>query len=402
VENAVTGERLLFLLKPGELALKKGNKAAFERALLRNLAALLRGTGARVRTRGGHAGGRYFVEAPVEAKAAVEEALGRLFGIAGWALARQAEKTVEAVTAAAVSEARADLEAETAAPVTSFKIEARRTDKSFPLDSYGIGRAAGDAVTAACPGLRVNVHNPGLTINIEIRERAYVYGRSTPGLRGLPVGTAGRGLLLLSGGIDSPAAGYLMLSRGMGLDAVYFHAFPYTSEEARQKVVTLARILSRYSLGTRLFTIGFTDVETRIKDRAPEAWATVLLRMAMMEAAAAMARERRYKALVTGESLAQVASQTVENLAVTGSRAGSLPVLRPLIGLDKEAITLLSQRIGTYETSILPYADCCTLFSPPHPVLRAGLSEAEALYAGLELGPLIEAALCDRRTDQDA
>jgi thiamine biosynthesis protein ThiI len=206
------------------------------------------------------------------------------------------------------------------------------------------------------------------------------------------VGTAGRGLLLLSGGIDSPVAGYMMASRGMKIDAVYFHAYPYTSEEARQKTIRMAELVGRHSMGIRLYTVGYTAVQTRIKDKAPEAWSTVLLRMAMMEGAERIAKLRRSKCLITGESLSQVASQTIENIACTGSRV-KIPALRPLIGMDKDAIIRKAVEIGSYETSILPYQDCCALFSPPHPVLRGDPAEAAGLYEALDLGELIGAAI---------
>jgi thiamine biosynthesis protein ThiI len=318
----------------------------------------------------------------------VEEALDRLFGITGWAKVRAVEKSPGAVLRACVEEGRLLRER----GVRSFKIEARRTDKGFPLDSYGICREGGAAVRGAFPDFPVDVHKPGEIIRVEIRERAYVYGGERRGRRGLPPGTAGRGLLLLSGGIDSPAAGYMIASRGMRIDGVHFHAWPYTSEEARQKVIRLGEILGRYSLGLRLYTPGFTEVQRRIKERAPPAWATVLLRMAMMECAEKLARRTGAKCLITGESLSQVASQTIENITCIQSRTG-LPVLRPLIGMDKEDITRLAQSAGSYETSILPYEDCCVLFSPPHPVLRGRVEEAGEFYEKLEAGPLIEEAL---------
>jgi thiamine biosynthesis protein ThiI len=314
--------------------------------------------------------------------------LGRAFGITGWAKTRTTEKTVEAVLAACVEEGRFLSKG----GIRTFKIEARRTDKSFPLDSYGICREAGRAVAEAVPGLTVDVREPQGVIRVEIRERAYVYGNGRRGLRGLPPGTAGRGLLLLSGGIDSPAAGWMMAGRGMRIDAIYFHAWPYTSEEARQKVIRLAEILGRRALGVRLYTPGFPAVQQRIRERAPAEWATVLLRMAMMEAAEKLARKTGAKCLITGESLSQVASQTIENLSCIQSRTG-LPVLRPLIGMDKEDIIRLASAIGTYETSILPYEDCCVLFSPPHPILRGKPEEARDLYGKLELAPLITEAL---------
>jgi thiamine biosynthesis protein ThiI len=384
MEQAEQTEKSVYLLKLGELVLKGGNREGFEGVLRRNLAALLRGSGAQI----SGAGGRLYVRCAPEKEGTVEEALDRLLGIAGWAKTRRVEKNLEAVLRACVEEGRG-LHAEGA---RNFKIEARRTDKSFPLDSYGLCREAGAAVAAAIPGFPVDVRNPGGIIRVEIRERAYVYGQNRRGLRGLPPGTAGRGLLLLSGGIDSPVAGYMMISRGMRIDAVYFHAWPYTSEEAREKAIRLGEILGRYSLGIRVYTPGFTEVQRRIKERAPQRWATVLLRMAMMECAEKLARKTGAKCLITGESLSQVASQTIENITCVQSRV-RLPALRPLIGMDKEDIIRIAQSIGTYETSILPYEDCCVLFSPPHPVLRGRVEEAETLYESLEAAPLIDEAL---------
>ena len=375
---------ITYLVKPGELTLKGGNRKDFENALCKNLAALLKGSGAQVINKNG----RFFVHCPQAMENMAEDALDRLMGISGWAKTRTVEKTPEAVSAACVEEGKLLWEKGT----TTFKIEARRTDKSFPLDSYQIRCLAGDAVRREVPGLKVDVHKPAGVIEVEIRDKAYIYGNAREGRRGLPVGTAGRGLLLLSGGIDSPVAGYMMASRGMALDAVYFHAYPYTSDEAREKAEQLAEIVGRYTLGIRLFAVGFTPVQVRIKEKAPEAWRTVLLRMAMMECAEKLALKRRDKCLISGESLSQVASQTIENISCTQSRV-KLPVLRPLIGMNKEDIISLAQNIGTYETSILPYQDCCVLFSPPHPVLKGDPFEAGRLYEELEAGPLIEEAL---------
>jgi thiamine biosynthesis protein ThiI len=334
--------------------------------------------------------GRFFVRCADEDRSVVEDALSRLMGIAGWARTQSHPKTVDAVLRACIEEGKELFER----GIATFKIEARRTDKSFPLDSYMLRSEAGKAVLDAVPGLSVDVHKPGGIIQIEIREKAYIYSNARKGLGGLPVGTAGRGLLLLSGGIDSPVAGFLMASRGMGIDAIHFHAYPYTSAEARQKVIRLAEIAGRYCMGIRLYIAGFTAVQTRIKERAPLAWTTVLLRMAMMECAEKLALKIKSKCLITGESLSQVASQTIENVSCVQSRIG-LPVLRPLIGMDKDAIIRKAEQIGTYETSILPYEDCCVLFSPPHPVLRGDPAEASALYENLELEALIAEALGD-------
>ncbi|MDR2510444.1 MAG: tRNA 4-thiouridine(8) synthase ThiI [Spirochaetaceae bacterium] len=377
----------VFLLKPGEITLKAGNKAFFEKVLCHNLAAMLKGSGARITRQDG----RFFVRC--EEPARVEAALPRLAGITGWAQAAVTEKTMEAILDAAVSEAKKAA----AAGHTSFKVEARRADKSFPLTSHDINRAAGEAVLEALPALKVNVREPGFTLRIEIRDKAYVYGAEKRGIRGLPSGTAGRGLLLLSGGIDSPVAGFMMAARGMSLAALYFHAYPYTSDEAKEKVITLAAILREYTINLKLYVLSVTEIQRRIKEGAPEEWATVLLRMAMMEAATVLARYDKCKCIITGESLAQVASQTIDNITCTESRAG-LPVLRPLIGMDKEDITKKAIDIGTYQTSILPHNDCCSLFSPVHPILHGSLEEASAIYSALNLTPLIEEALNTRET----
>ena len=373
-----------YLIKPGELTLKGGNRRAFENILRRNLAALLRGSGAQIVS----GNGRLFVRCQEGSEPKTEDALNRLIGISAWAKTRIAEKKPDEVAAACIEEARLIRQR----GILTFKIEARRTDKSFPLDSYQIRCLAGDAVQKEVPDLKVDVRRPGAVIEVEIREKAYIYGMTNPGRRGLPVGTAGRGLLLLSGGIDSPVAGYMMASRGMALDAVYFHAYPYTSEKAREKAETLAEKLGRYTQGICLFVVGFTSVQARIKEQAPEAWRTVLLRMAMMECAGSLAFRRKDKCLISGESLSQVASQTIENITCTQSVV-KLPVLRPLIGMNKEDIIAFAEDIGTYETSILPYEDCCVLFSPPHPVLRGDPVEALELYKNLNALPLIEEAL---------
>ena len=375
-----------YLIKLGELTLKGGNRKAFEILLRKNLAAMLKGLGAQIIMKNG----RFYVCCPVEAEAKTEWALNHLMGIAGWAKTKTSEKTPEDVCNACVEEARLLCER----GITTFKIEARRTDKRFPLDSYQIRCLAGEAVTKEFPGLKVDVRKPGGVIEVEIREKAYVFGNAREGRRGLPVGSAGRGLLLLSGGIDSPVAGYMMASRGMALDAVYFHAYPYTSDEAKEKTVKLAEIVGRYAMGIRLFVVSFTAIQARIKERSPEAWRTILLRMAMMDCAERLALSRRDECLISGESLSQVASQTIENISCTQSRV-KLPVLRPLIGMNKEDIIALAEDIGTYETSILPYQDCCVLFTPPHPVLRGDPEQAGKLYDALEAEPLLSQALVE-------
>ncbi|MCL2264642.1 MAG: tRNA 4-thiouridine(8) synthase ThiI [Treponema sp.] len=377
-----------WLLKPAELTLKGENRKSFEGVLKSNLQRLLAAIDANIKIK--FTAGRYYVQADENKSADVENVLSHLIGISGWAKIVICEKNQEAVLAACAEEGKKILSEGS----KSFKIETRRTDKSFPLTSYELCCKAGDAVSNAVDGLTVSIQNPDDIIRIEIREKALVYSGGKKSFGGLPVGTAGRGMLLLSGGIDSPVAGFLMATRGMIIDAVHFHAYPYTSMEAKQKVIRLAQITGAYCMGIRLYILNFTKVQMRIKERAPYPWTTILLRMAMMEAAQKAAQKIKCKALITGESLSQVASQTIENLACTQSRI-KLPVLRPLVGFGKEEIIKKAKMIGTYDTSILPYQDCCMLFSPPHPVLRADEKEANLIYEKLELEELIEEALAN-------
>ena len=332
--------------------------------------------------------GRFFIECKDEYSDTVEKCLSHLIGISGWAKTNACKKTVEDLMSACVEEAKIFAQN----GIKTFKIKARRTDKAFPLDSYGICCRAGEAVLLSVNGLKVDIHNPQGVINVEIREKVYIYTDGQKGLGGLPVGCAGKGLLLLSGGIDSPVAGFLMACRGMSGDAIHFHAYPYTSLEAKEKVIRLAQIAGSYCMGIHLYILNFTQVQQRIKERAPVEWTTVILRMAMMEAAEKAALKIKCKCLITGESLSQVASQTIENLRCTESRI-NLPVLRPLIGMDKENIIRKAEKLGTYEVSILPYADCCTLFSPTHPILHGEPEQAGAIYESLEIEGLIEEAL---------
>jgi thiamine biosynthesis protein ThiI len=372
-----------WLLKPAELTLKGDNRKSFEGVLKSNITRLL---AENIKVK--FTAGRYYIQAPEEKSEVVENVLSHLIGISGWAKTVTCEKNPQTVLAACIEEGK-KLSMQ---GIKTFKIDARRTDKSFPLTSYELCCKAGDAVTTAVENLKVDIHNPGDIIRIEIREKAFVYSGGKKGLGGLPVGTAGRGMLLLSGGIDSPVAGFLMAVRGMNIDAIHFHAYPYTSIEAKEKVIKLAKITGQYCMGIRLYVLNFTKVQMRIKESAPHPWTTVLLRMAMMEAAQKAAQKIKCKCLITGESLSQVASQTIENLTCTQSRI-TLPVLRPLIGFSKEEIIQKAIHIGTYKTSIQPHIDCCTLFVPPHPVLHGSTEEANTLYENLELQSLIDEAL---------
>jgi thiamine biosynthesis protein ThiI len=379
---------LLYLGKIGELMLKGLNRRYFERRLTENAGLMLASqkVAATVRL----ISGRLYVEGPDDDAGVIEEVLDHLIGITGWGKARIAEKNIESIKAAVYEEALAAKKA----GARTFKIETRRADKGFPLTSYQVCAAAPERI-AEEGLLAVDVHHPDAVINVEIRDRVLVYCNAHKSCRGLPVGTAPRALLLLSGGIDSPVAGYRMMCRGMKVDCLYFDAPPYTSAEARQKVVDLAAVLGQYGLGTRLTLVPFTGIELRLQERVPEAFLTLLLRVCMVKAANMVAQQEHAKCLVTGESLGQVASQTLENMTVTESFA-DLPILRPLVGTDKEDITATARQLGTYAISILPFEDCCVLFSPQHPVLKAEVGEVQKMMESLEIDTLLAEAF-DKR-----
>jgi tRNA uracil 4-sulfurtransferase len=377
---------VLYLIKVGEILLKLGNRREFEDGLRSQLHKRL--SSASIPHKLEVYPGRYFLSLPEERAAEAEFLLARTPGVNGYVRANKTQKTLEAVLEAAIEVARGQL----ALGKTSFKAESRRSDKSFPLGSFELSALIGERVLEACPGAKVNLHRPDFTINAEIRERAYIFPDPEPGLRGLPTGTGGKGLLLLSGGIDSPVAGYMIARRGLALEAVYFHAYPYTSQEAQDKVTSLARLVSTYTGGLVLWTVPFTETQLKIKKDAREDLTTLMMRAAMMRASQMLAGRIGANCLVTGESLGQVASQTAENLRLTQSLT-DYPVLRPLVGMDKEDTILIAKRIGSYDISILPYEDCCVLFSPKHPMLKAKLERERAYYDALDLDSLLIEAL---------
>lgn len=369
---------MTYLAKIGELTLKGSNLKEFENLLVQNTKKYLSGLNVKVELRAG----RLYIDCDENDSQRVEFCLNHLLGITGWAKTTVCEKSLEGISKAVFSLAQQEVQR----GCKTFKIDARRADKSFPLNSYQICcEAAGDVESI----MKVDVHKPDTTIFVEVREKVFVYVDSNTGCRGLPVGSSGKGLLLLSGGLDSPVAGYRMLRRGMKIECCYFHSYPYTSEEAKQKVVTLAQKLSNYGITTYLNVIPFTDVQMKIKEKAPEAWSTLMLRVCMMKVANRLAKRCKAKCIITGESVGQVASQTIENMTVTEHFA-ELPLLRPLCGMDKEEIIKDSYFIDTYATSILPYEDCCVLFSPRHPVLRGTPQMAQEIYDSLEIDDLIE------------
>ncbi len=382
--NALYNSRMVtYLAKLGELTLKGANIKRFEKQLLQNARLYFEKTDdVKIVLRAG----RMYLTADEPLSEKIEFCLEHLVGITGWAKTMVVEKTIDAIKDAAY-----ELCVQAAKNgAKTFKCDSRRADKTFPLDSYTISKQAAARVYDE-KILAVDVHRPDVTVFIEVREKVFVYTDSKKGIRGLPVGVSGSGLLLLSGGIDSPVAGWRMMRRGMKVDAVYFHSYPYTSEEAQKKVEDLAARVSRYGISVHLHIVNFTQAQMQIKKSSPEAWSTLLLRMCMMTVANKIAARIGAQALITGESLGQVASQTVENMAVTEMMA-AYPLLRPLVGMDKEEIIADALRIGTYETSILPYEDCCVLFSPKHPVLTADKDEAKKIYDAMEIEPLLQEA----------
>ena len=381
----------LYLIKYGELSLKGKNRKDFELRLRDDIRAKLHDVPIRFRNEWG----RLYLYPPEGEQAAqatrrIEQTLSRTFGMVGFAKSYVVSQDIEQIRQAAcllTEELRT-------ARGNRFKIEARRSDKSFAYSSYQICCILGDTLRRRFPELEVDMNRPDWIIQVEVRSRVYLYGPPSKAPGGLPLGSSGRGLLLLSGGIDSPVAGYLSAKRGLAIDAVYYHTPPYTSEQARDKVLRLAEILSRYATGLRLWTVPFTEIQLSINKRARKQALTLLVRAAMMRIADRLAHRHGYDCLVTGESLGQVASQTVQSLHFTGSYTG-LPLFRPLIGFDKAEIVELARQIETYRTSILPYQDCCSLFAPQHPDVRPNIDRMISTFRSLALEPLIRTAVED-------
>lgn len=358
-----------FLIKYAEIGVKGKNKYLFEEALAQQVKyALKRCEGEFKVTR---TEGRIYVHALSEFD--YDEAVDNL-------------KTVFGVSAicpvVAVSDEGFDELAKTVVDYVdkvypdknmTFKVQARRARKNYSLNSMELNMELGAAILDAYPEMKVDVHSPQMRLYVEIRERIYIYSIEIPGPGGMPVGSNGKAMLLLSGGIDSPVAGYMIAKRGVKIDAVYFHAPPYTSDRAKQKVIDLAKLVSRYSGPIYLHIINFTDIQLYIYEKCPHEELTIIMRRYMMKIAEQIAKENECLGLITGESIGQVASQTVQSLAVT-NEVCTLPVFRPLIGFDKMEIVEVSERIGTYETSILPYEDCCTIFVAKHPVTKPNLN----------------------------
>lgn len=380
----------IILLKYGEISLKGLNRPMFEKQLLANVAKALAPLG-KFSIRKSQS--TVYVEPlgdAIDMQAATER-LSKVFGIVNICPAAKCQKTIgdiERTTFECLSQI--DLNGKT------FKVEAKREDKQFPMNSPQLCRHMGAVILKNTEGLSVDVHNPDILVQIEIRKEAFIFTQKVSGAGGMPVGTAGRAALLLSGGIDSPVAGWMISKRGVVLDAVHFHSHPYTSDRAKEKVIELAKIMTQYTGPIRLHIVPFTDIQLDIIDKCPKNYLTIIMRRLMMRIAEKIARESGAMALITGESIGQVASQTMESLVVTDN-AVDMPVFRPCIGMDKEEIVTISKKIDTYETSILPYEDCCTIFVPKHPKTKPSISEiqeAEKLLTDPE--GMMEKAIQDR------
>lgn len=357
-----------FLIKYGEIGVKGKNRYLFEDALVRQVRYALKDVDGNFDVHKSQA--RIYVdcEGDYDYEDTVEH-LKRVFGLVGICpVVRMEDKGFE--------ELKKDVVAYMAEMYPdrnfTFKVESRRARKSYPKNSMEISRDLGEAILYAFPEIKVDVHHPDVLVNIEVRNEIYVYSEIIPGAGGMPVGTNGNAMLLLSGGIDSPVAGYMVSKRGVGLEATYFHAPPYTSERAKQKVVDLAKIVARYSGPIKLHVVNFTDIQLYIYDKCPHDELTIIMRRYMMRIAEEFARRDGCLGLVTGESIGQVASQTMQSLAATNDVC-TMPVYRPLIGFDKQDIVDVAEKIDTYETSILPFEDCCTIFVAKHPVTKPNI-----------------------------
>ena len=384
----------VLLCKYGEIVLKGANRAYFEDVLCKELRRRAKRCGEFEISR---AQSTVYIEPQndsCDVDAMLEEA-SKVFGIVAIARAAACEKTMEAI-----AETAREYLTDTLKKYKTFKVEAKRSDKRFPLDSIEIAREIGGVCLSQNPHLRVDVREPEVTVKVEVRERAaYVYAGHHKGAGGMPVGTNGKGLLLLSGGIDSPVAGYMMAKRGVKLEAVHFESFPYTSERALQKVLDLARLVSDYSGDIYVHIISLTKIQEELVKNCNEDYFTLLLRRYMVAIANKVAKRYNCQALITGESVGQVASQTMQAITVTDAVA-EIPVFRPCIGMDKEEIVQISRKIGTFETSILPYEDCCTVFTPKHPKTKPELEKVLAEENKLPFDELVEEAFATMKTER--
>ena len=370
----------LLLVRYGEIFLKGLNRPYFIRALVRKIRYALRGTGADVQVHDGRILVRGFNDLD-----AVISRVTKVFGVHSVCPAVEMEKdNFDAVCSQAI--------AMTKGLKGTFKVNARRSDKRYPLNSPAINEEAGYRILNSNPALKVDVHNPEHIVNIEIRDMAYLYVKVIPAVGGMPVGTNGNATLLLSGGIDSPVAGWMIAKRGVQINAVHFHSYPYTSDRAKEKVLDLARKLSFSCCGIKVHIVPFTEIQMQIHEKCPEEYTTLIMRRYMMRIAEKIAEQTESEALITGESIGQVASQTMKALGTTDAVV-RMPVFRPLIGFDKSEIIDIARKIGTLEISVLPYEDCCTVFTPRHPATHPRIEKIIEGEKRLDEETLIQQAL---------
>jgi thiamine biosynthesis protein ThiI len=376
----------IILIKLGEIVLKGLNRKSFEQKLLANIRRRLAPIG---KFKVYCLQSTVYVEGAEGADVdAAFEALKKVFGIISMSRAAPCEKDKDAIVKLAIEYLRDEMES-----AKSFKVESKRSDKAFPMTSIELSQYVGGELADAYPDCKVDVHNPELTVHIEVRDlAAYVHAAPVPGAGGMPVGSNGTAVTLLSGGIDSPVSTYMIAKRGVKLIPIHFFSFPYTSQQAKDKVIELGNLLTEYCGKMTLEVVPFTHIQEEIRDKCPEEYFTLIMRRFMMRISQRIALANGAKAIVTGENLGQVASQTMEAMASTQA-VTDLPVLQPLIGMDKEEIVVLSRKIGTFDTSILPYEDCCTVFTPKHPRTRPKVSEVEAAESVLDIDALVEEAL---------
>ena len=377
----------IFLMKLGEVVLKGANKRQFENKLRQNVRRRMKAFGNF---------DVYIMQStvyvqPMDDEADLEgawEACRSIFGVVSLCRCRPCEKNMDAIFNAVEEYLGDDLDC-----AESFKVESKRSDKRFPLTSIGISQEIGGRLAEAHPNCRVDVHHPDYTVYVEVRDlAAYVHGPAEPGAGGLPTGVGGRAMCLLSGGIDSPVAAYMMAKRGVEIESVHFFSYPYTSQLAKDKVIELARLVTRYSGRMTLNIVSFTKIQEAIRDNCPEEYFTLIMRRFMMEISQRIGKDHGCGALVTGENLGQVASQTMEAMAVTGAVV-DIPIFMPLVGMDKEEIVTIARKIGTMETSVLPYEDCCTVFTPKHPKTKPTLGQVLNAERKLDREALIQDAL---------
>lgn len=379
--------REIFLLKLGEIVLKGTNKRQFENKLRQNVRR-------RMKTYGNFdvyiMQSTVYVE-PMDDEADVDgawEACKSVFGLVSLCRCHACEKNLDSIYEAVESYLGDELEC-----AKSFKVESKRSDKKFPLTSIGISQDIGGRLAEAHPNCEVDVHHPEYTVYVEVRDlAAYVHGPAVPGAGGLPTGVGGRAMCLLSGGIDSPVAAYMMAKRGVEVESVHFFSYPYTSQLAKDKVIELARLVTKYCGRMTVNIVSFTQIQEAIRDNCPEEFFTLIMRRFMMEISQRIAKDDGCGALITGENLGQVASQTMEAMTVTGAVV-DIPVFMPLVGMDKEEIVTIARKIGTMETSILPYEDCCTVFTPKHPKTKPTLGQVLHAERNLDREALIQEAL---------